>query len=199
MTRRFAPATQRNREPIRDVLRRFVPPGARFLEIASGSGEHAVFLAPELEAAAWQPTDLDPAALASIDAWRAEDGSGVILPAARLDVTERPWPELSPADVVFCANMIHISPWAATEGLVAGAGALLAPGGLLVLYGPYKRDGRHTAPSNEAFDASLRARDPSWGVRDLEAVVAEAEPAGFTLVDVVAMPANNLTVVLRRT
>lgn len=194
--KRHAPATKRNREPIRDVLRRFVSPGAHVLEIASGSGEHAVFLAHELGVASWQPTDLDPDALASIDAWRA--GADLIAAARRLDVTERPWPTLPPTDVVFCANMIHIAPWRATEGLLSGAGSLLGPGGWLILYGPYKREGRHTAPSNEEFDASLRGRDPSWGVRDLEAVVARAEAEGFALVEVAEMPANNLTVVLKR-
>lgn len=190
--RRHAPATERNREPIREVLARFVPKGARVLEIAAGTGQHAAYLAPRLEASAWLPTDGDPTSLASIDAWRTE--SDAILPARVLDVTKAEWPE-GPFDVVYSANMIHIAPWACCEGLVDGAARVLGEGGLLVLYGPFKRGGAHTAPSNEAFDASLRARDPRWGVRDLEEVTARAAQAGLSLREIVEMPANNLTVI----
>lgn len=190
--RRHAPATERNREPIREVLARFVPKGARVLEIAAGTGQHAAYLAPRLEVRAWLPTDGDPTALASIDAWRAE--SDAILPARVLDVTKGDWPE-GPFDVVYSANMIHIAPWACCEALVDGAARVLAEGGSLALYGPFKRGGAHTAPSNEAFDASLRARDPRWGVRDLGEVTARASQAGLSLREIVEMPANNLTVI----
>lgn len=196
--RRFAPATARNREPILEVLRRFVTPEASVLEIASGTGEHAVFLAPRLDVASWQPSDPDLESRRSIDAWRAETKAERVLPAIALDVSG-PWPPLAIApDVIVCANMIHISPWRACLGLLDGAAAVLAPGALLYLYGPYKRGGRHTAPSNEAFDASLRSRDPEWGVRDLEEVTRAAEERGLVLAEVVEMPANNLSVILRR-
>ncbi len=195
--RRFAPATARNREPILAVLERTVPPGARVLEIAAGSGEHACFFAERLPVAEWQPTDPDPESRASIDAWRAHSGAARVAPALELDVTARVWP-VSRADFVLCVNMIHISPWEATLGLLSGSAKLLPTGGVLVLYGPYRRFGAHTASSNADFDASLRARDPRWGVRDLEAVAAEAERAGFALDEVVAMPANNFSVVFRR-
>ncbi len=200
--RRFSASTARNREPILEVLRRYVSPGAHVLEIASGSGEHAVFLAPALDVASWQPTDPDPEARASIDAWREVAGDARVRPAMALDVTCLPWPALeNTPDVVVCINMIHIAPWAACEGLFAGAAGALRdrPSALVYLYGPYRRGGAHTAPSNEAFDASLRARNPAWGVRDLEAVTETAASQGFELVDVVPMPANNFSVLLRRT
>ncbi len=198
--RRSAPATGRNREPILEVLARVVPHGARVLEIASGTGEHAVFLAPRLHVASWQPTDADPASLASIDAWREDDAP--VLPAMELDVHASPWP-VAPgaASVIVCINMIHIAPWSACASLMRGAGETLASGGLLYLYGPYRQGGAHTSPSNEAFDASLRARDPSWGVRDLERVLDEAASHGLAPgaeVGVTRMPANNLSVVLLR-
>ncbi|MBX3218448.1 MAG: DUF938 domain-containing protein [Labilithrix sp.] len=197
--RRFAPATARNRDAILAVLARVVPAGANVLEIASGSGEHAVYLAPRLDVASWQPTDADAEARRSIDAWRAEARADRVLPALALDVTA-PWPRLPAApDAIVCANMIHIAPWSACLGLLEGAATILAPAGILYLYGPYRRGGRHTAPSNEAFDASLRSRDPAWGVRDLESVTAEAAARGLGLVDVVEMPAQNLSVVLRKT
>lgn len=195
--RRFAPATARNREPLLAVLERTVPAGARVLEIAAGSGEHACFFAERLPVAEWQPTDPDPESLASIDAWRAHSGAARVAPALELDVTASAWP-VSHADLVLCVNMIHISPWEATLGLLSGSASLLPTGGVLFLYGPYRRFGAHTAPSNADFDASLRARDPRWGVRDLEAVAAAAERAGFVLDEVVAMPANNFSVVFRR-
>lgn len=196
--RRFAPATARNREPILEVLRAHLKLGANVLEIASGTGEHAIFLAPRLGVASWQPTDPDADARASIDAWRAHEGASVIRPALALDVTAQ-WPTLAPApDVVVCINMIHISPWRATLALFDGAATLLAGGSVLFLYGPYKRGGMHTAPSNEAFDTSLRARDPEWGVRDLDEVTAAAEERGFERTAVVEMPANNLSVLFRR-
>lgn len=198
--RRFAPASARNREPILEVLRRHVQPRADVLEIASGSGEHAVFLAPRLEVTSWQPTDPDASARRSIDAWRAHEGDAAraVRPAIELDVTSDPWPELEVRPtLVLCVNMIHIAPFAACEGLVRGSARALPPGGLLCLYGPYKRDGEHTAPSNAEFDRSLRSRNPEWGVRDLGDVTRVARARGFEPLDVVAMPANNLTVLFR--
>ncbi|MCK6534289.1 MAG: class I SAM-dependent methyltransferase [Polyangiaceae bacterium] len=195
--RRSAPATLRNREPILEVLRRFVPSGARVLEIAAGSGEHACFFAARLPVAEWQPTDPDPDSRASIDAWRTQSGVAALRPALALDVTADPWP-VAHADAVVCINMIHISPWAATQSLMRGAARVLEPRGALFLYGPYRRFGAHTSASNEAFDASLRARDPLWGVRDLEEVTRVAEGAGLMLEELVAMPANNFSVVFRQ-
>ena len=195
--RRFAPATARNREPILAVLRRVLPEGAQVLEIASGTGEHAVFFAEALRVASWQPTDADPEALASIDAWREHHHAARVKPALALDVAVEPWPT-SAADAVVCINMIHISPWSACEALLRGANRLLRPGGMLFLYGPFRRGGEHTAPSNEDFDASLRERDPRWGVRDLEDVERSALDLGLALSEVAAMPANNFSVVFRK-
>lgn len=197
--RRFAPASARNREPILAVLSRFVGEGARVLEIASGSGEHATFLAERLPVASWQPTDPDAPSRASIDAWTKELAASHVRPAIDLDVTKRPWPvPAASIDLVVCINMIHIAPWTAGLALLDGAAEVLAAGGRLCLYGPFQRGGAHTAPSNAAFDESLRSRDPAWGVRALELVEAEANTRGFVLEEVVEMPANNLSVVLRR-
>lgn len=198
--RKFAPATARNREPILTVLDRIVPSGARVLEIASGTGEHAAVFASRLAIASIQPTDADPIACKSIDAWKAEGGAATakMLPAKTFDVMNKPWPEFH-VDVVLCINMIHIAPWQACEALLEGAGHILAPGGILYLYGPYRRDGAHTAPSNQAFDDSLRSRDARWGVRDLEAVARLARSHGFDEPEVVAMPANNFSLVFHRT
>jgi SAM-dependent methyltransferase len=190
-------ATERNRDPILDVLRRVLPREGVVLEIASGSGEHAVHFARHLTALTWAPTDLEDAHLASIDAWRASEGLPNVEAARRLDVHATRWP-LERADAIFCANLIHIAPWSACLALLDGAARILPPGGRLVLYGPYRRGGAHTAPSNEAFDASLRARDARWGVRDLEEVATCAAERGLVLCETIAMPANNLTVVLAR-
>jgi SAM-dependent methyltransferase len=190
------PATARNREPILEVLRRVLPREGVVLEIASGSGEHAVFFARHLPALTWAPTDAEPEHLASIDAWRATEALANVAPARSLDV-HAPWPVVQ-ADAVFCANLIHIAPWSACLALLEGAAHVLPSGGRLVLYGPFRIGGVHTAPSNEAFDASLRARDPRWGVRDLDEVVACAAERGLVLRETVPMPANNLTVVLER-
>lgn len=192
--RKHAPAVARNREPLLEVLRRVLPARGRLLEIAAGSGEHAVFFARALPGLAWQPTDRDPEALPSIAAWAAAEPSPNLLPPAVLDVTARPWP-FRELDVVLCVNMIHASPWAATVGLVGGAAEAMVPGGVLVTYGPYRIAGEHTAPSNAEFDQWLKARDPSWGVRDLEAVQALATAAGFGAAERVPMPANNLVLV----
>jgi SAM-dependent methyltransferase len=195
--RRTAPAAARNAAPILDVLRDALPGRGLVLEIASGSGEHALHVARAFPGLLVQPSDPEPAALRSIEAWRAEAGLFNLLPPLSLDARAAEWP-VAAADAILCINMIHISPWAATEGLMRGAGRLLAPGALLYLYGPYRQADVETAPSNEAFDESLRARDPSWGLRDLEDVVAEAEANGLGLDRIVAMPANNISVVLRR-
>jgi SAM-dependent methyltransferase len=195
--RRIAPATARNRDPILELLRRELPPRGTVLEIASGSGEHVVHFAAALPGLIFRPSDPEPSARASIDSWIAETGVINVLPAIALDAAAPSW-RIAAVDAVLCINMVHIAPWAATLGLVAGAARLLPPGGLLYLYGPYKRGGRHTAPSNEAFDENLRARDPQWGIRDLETVAVVAAEAGFAAPEIVAMPANNLSLILRR-
>lgn len=191
------PATARNREPIAEVLDRVLPKAGTVLELASGSGEHAVFFAARYPSLIWQPTDLAPAHLDSIAAWADEARLPNLRPPLRLDATALPWP-VDTADVVIAINLIHIAPWEACVGLMEGAAAVLPPGGLLILYGPYKVGGVHTAPSNEAFDEGLRSRDPSWGVRDREAVEAEAKRRGLELAEAVQMPANNLTLVFRK-
>ncbi|HSD88810.1 MAG TPA: DUF938 domain-containing protein [Kofleriaceae bacterium] len=195
--KQHAPATLRNREAILAVLARVLPSPGLVLEIASGTGEHATWIAPQLPGIRWQPTDADPQMLASIAAWTAERAATQVLPPIVLDVCRQPWP-IDQAASIFCANMIHIAPWAATEGLMRGAGGVLASGGRLVVYGPFMVGGAHTAPSNAAFDASLRARNPAWGVRDLEAVVALAASHGLHHRETIAMPANNLSVVFER-
>lgn len=195
--RRFAPATQRNREAILEVLKRYVRPCAHVLEIASGSGEHAVFLAPRLDVGTWQPTDPDPESRTSIDAWRAWEKDQRVLPALALDVMHKPWP-VERADVVVCINMVHISPWKATVAMLEGAGNVLPAGGVLYLYGPYRRYGASTSDSNEAFDQNLRARNDQWGVRDMEDVAEEALEHGLVLEETIAMPANNFSLVYRR-
>ncbi len=192
-----APATQRNREPIAEVLREVLPERGTVLEVASGSGEHALHFAREFPHLLWQPTDADPLALRSVDAWRAAEGLPNLLAPVHLDAASEDWP-LARADAILCINMVHISPWAATEGVMRGAGRVLKRGGPLYLYGAYRQRGVPFAPSNEAFDRSLKARNQEWGVRNLEDVVAEAGRRGLTLERVVPMPANNLSVVFRR-
>jgi SAM-dependent methyltransferase len=194
--KRHAPATDRNRGPILDVLRPLLPEGTLVLEVASGTGQHAAFFAGALPGVTWQPTDLDPEGLASIEAWRAEAGLPNLRAPLRLDATAEHWP-VEEAGAVFCANMIHIAPWAACEGLVRGAARVLSRGGVLFLYGPYRIGGALPAPSNVTFDASLRERDPAWGVRELDDVTALAESNGFRREAVVPMPANNHCVVFR--
>lgn len=194
-----APAAARNAEPITAVLKARLTGARRVLEIASGTGEHALAFSRALPHLTWQPSDPDPRSRASIAAWMRHAGADGP-PPLHLDVTEPDWVAQCPGhwDAVVCINMIHIAPWAAAAGLIAGAGTLLQPGGVLVLYGPFKIDGLHTADSNARFDASLRLRDPDWGVRDLADVVDLAQRNGLTLCDSVAMPANNLTVVFER-
>jgi SAM-dependent methyltransferase len=192
------PHVARNSDPILQVLRRVLPPRGLVLEVASGSGEHAAYFAKAMPALTWQPSDPDAAALASIDAHRAAVGAPNLLPPLRLNVTAERWP-LESADAVICNNMIHIAPWAACEGLIVGSARTLPRDGVLYLYGPYKIDGRHTAPSNADFDASLCARNPHWGIRDLGDVVDLAKRHGFALAETVQMPVNNLSVIFRRT
>lgn len=195
--RRLAPATDRNRNPILAVLQRVLPASGTVLEIASGTGQHAQHFAGALPGLTWQPSDPEPGARASIAAWTAHSGLANVLPPLDLDVRREPW-GIDRADAIVCINMIHISPWNAAEALFAGAGRLLGPGGVLYLYGPYRRDGAHTAPSNQAFDAQLRATDPEWGVRDMEAVIALGAAQGMTCEAPVPMPANNFSLVFRR-
>ena len=193
--RRFAPAAARNRGPILDALRPHLPIAGLLLEVASGTGEHCAHLAAALPGLTFQPTDPDPASLASIDAWCASLPN--VRSALPLDAAAPGWP-VAAADAVLCINMIHIAPWAAAVGLMAGAARVLPPDGLLALYGPYRRDGQHTGPGNAAFDASLRDRDPAWGVRALENVAALAGAAGFGVPEIVQMPADNLLLAFRR-
>lgn len=195
--KRSAPATQRNREPILAVLMTVLPESGLVLEVASGTGEHAAYFARSFPQLLWQPSDPDSEALASIRAWRAETGAANLLEPLRLDAAAEAWP-VAAADAILCVNMVHISPWAATAGLMRGAGRRLPPGAPLILYGPYRRAGVPTAPSNEAFDLSLRARDPRWGLRELEAVETEAERNGLRLERLFEMPANNIAAVFRR-
>jgi hypothetical protein len=195
--RLYFPAAARNRQPILDVLKEHLPPRGLALEVASGSGEHVVHFAQACPDLAFQPSDPDPAHRASIDAWTAALGLPNVRPAVDLDATAQKWP-VAQANAVLCSNMIHIAPWAAAVGLVRGAGRIVPPGGVLYLYGPYKRGGRHTAPSNAAFDASLRAQNTTWGVRDLEAVADLAAAEGFAAPIIVEMPANNLSLVLKK-
>jgi SAM-dependent methyltransferase len=192
---RTSPATVRNREPILEVLRPRLSTGARVLEVASGAGEHAMFLASALPGVRWQPSDRDPEALASIAAWRQAVGPANLAAPSRLDAADlATWPA-EPFEAVVCINMVHISPWIASEGLMAGAARVLAPGGRLFLYGPYVEAGVETAPSNLSFDESLKRRDPAWGLRDLADVKALAAANGLEFAERIAMPANNLIVV----
>jgi hypothetical protein len=195
--RRSAPHVARNARPIADLLKTVLPERGLVLEIASGTGEHVVNFARAFPKLLWQPSDPEPAALRSIEAWRAEAGLFNLLPAVALDARAADWP-VRQADAMLCINMVHISPWAATTGLLRGAGKLLPAGAPLYLYGAYRQAGVETAPSNEAFDADLKARDPEWGLRALEDLISEAEERGFRLDGVTPMPANNLSVVFRR-
>ena len=195
--RRHAPATERNREPIAAILRDVLPATGTVLEIASGTGEHAVHFARAFPDLVWRPSDPDLDALASIRGWAEAARLNNVRPPFLLDAASSEWP-IEAADAILCINMIHISPWAATEGLMAGAARLLPPGGPLVLYGPFIQPGVETAPSNLGFDENLRARNPAWGIRRLEDVIALAGRHGLDCEAVHAMPANNLTITLRK-
>lgn len=191
------PATGRNRGPILEVLRRIAPPSGTVLEIGSGSGQHAVFFARHLPALTWLPTDPEPLHRRSIAAWTAAEGLPNVLPPLDLDATRLPWP-VPAVSMVYCANVIHIAPPEVSTALLDGASRVLAPGSPLVLYGPFKLGGSHTAPSNEAFDQDLRRRDPRFGVRDLDALVPLAAQFGLTFEERIPMPAQNQIVVFRK-
>ncbi|MBI1180531.1 MAG: DUF938 domain-containing protein [Alphaproteobacteria bacterium] len=196
-------ATARNREPILAVLRQVLPPGGTVLEIAAGTGQHAAHFAPALAPRVWQPSEPDAALRESIEAWREAEPCPFLRPALALDVMDAPWPVETaqldpPITAVVAINMIHIAPWDACRALMAGASRLLADGGVLFLYGPYKVSGGWRSDNDPAFDESLRRRNPAWGLRDLDDVAAEAASAGFTLARTVDMPAANLSVVFRK-
>lgn len=195
--RQYAPAAARNREPIRAVLERVLPASGLVLEVASGSGEHVVHFATAFPHLTFQPSDPSAAARDSIAAWIAAAGLGNIRAPLALDAGAGAWP-LARTDALICINMVHISPWASTIGLIKGAGSILPKGAPLYLYGPYRRGGAHTADSNAAFDLDLRGRNPDWGLRDMEAVADLARNAGFGPPEVVAMPANNFSLIFRR-
>ncbi len=191
------PAPERNKEPILQVLGRVLPPSGTLLEIASGTGQHAVYFAAQLPGLRYQPTDFEDANLASIEAWRSEAQLPNLLPPLRVDVREEPWP-VAAVDAIYCANMVHIAPWECAIGLLRGAGKHLSRDGVLVLYGPFRVGGAHTAPSNQSFDEDLRRRDARFGVRDLEDVTALAAEHGLELSERVEMPANNQSLIFRR-
>lgn len=195
-----SPATARNREPILTVLQRVLPSEAHVLELASGAGEHAVFFATAMPEIIWQPSDPDADARASIVEWIKAEALRNVRPPVEIDVRSDDWgvEHQAPFDALVAINMIHISPWEATRGLMRGAGRLLRDGGVLFTYGPYKRDGAHTTPSNEAFDESLKARDSQWGVRDVADVESVARENGLQLREIVEMPANNLSLVFEK-
>jgi hypothetical protein len=194
--RRSAPAALRNREPIAEVLKEWLPASGLVLEIASGTGEHAVFFAEQLPHLEWQPSDAHSAALESIRAWRKAAGLVNLCEPIALDAAAPGWP-IDRADALVNINMVHISPWASALGLLDGAARLLPPGGPLILYGPWLKDDIETAPSNLAFDLDLKYRDPEWGLRRVEDFGAEAEQRGLKLIGTRAMPANNLMLLLR--
>lgn len=195
--RRHAPATLRNRDAIAAVLQSVLPESGTVLEIASGSGEHVVHFAQAFADLQWQPSDCEPSALRSIAAWTTESGAANVRPPLSIDVEQDAWP-IERADAVLCINMVHISPWSATLALFRHAAALLPPGAPLYLYGPFVRHDVMTADSNLAFDASLKARNPAWGLRDAADLDAAAAEHGFLRSDLIEMPANNLSLVYRR-
>jgi SAM-dependent methyltransferase len=184
-------AAERNRQPILAVLQRWLPARGTALEIASGTGQHAIHFAAGLPAWAWQPTDADAASLASIAAWREASALANLQPPLRLDVMARPWPITTHFDAIFCANLLHIAPWPVCDALMQGAARHLEHDGQLILYGPFLIDGIATAPGNLAFDTDLRARNPAWGLRRLADLEIVATAAALTLQERVAMPANN--------
>lgn len=193
----FAPAAERNQGPILEVLKRELPQSGLVLEIASGTGQHVARFAKSLPHLSWQPTDPDAGHRRSISRWIAFEQLVNVLEPTALDVRQQPWAIIA-ADAIVCINMVHVAPWAATQALFAGAHEVLTRDGLLFLYGPYRREGRHTAPSNAKFDAALRAHDPEWGLRDVAAMERLSNQAGISLAHVVAMPANNLSLIFRK-
>ena len=197
MAKGFAPAAERNRQPILDVLRRVLPPAGLVLEVASGTGQHTIFFSEHLPALHWQPTDASSEALRSIGEWVDEAARKNLLAPLELDVRSPQWP-VTKADALLCINMIHISPWETTKALFQGASQLLAGGSPLVTYGPYRLHGEHTAPSNAAFDQSLRSRNARWGIRDIDELRELAGRTGLVLEERVSMPANNMILVWTR-
>ena len=195
--RQHAPATLRNREPITRVLRSVLPPAGLVLEVASGTGEHIAHFARQFPGLVWQPSDLSPGALRSVAAWSASEPLANVRPPLLLDAADGDWP-IDRANAVICINMLHISPWQATMGLMAGAGRILSPGAPLYIYGPFRRSGRTLEPSNAAFDQQLRDNDTAWGLRNLAEVTACAADHGFVPDTIIEMPANNLSLVLRK-
>jgi hypothetical protein len=194
--RRSAPAAFRNREPIAQVLEEWLPPSGVVLEIASGTGEHAVYFAERFPTLEWQPSDVHPDALASIEAWRGAAALPNLRPPLVIDASLSDWPVERP-DAMLSINMVHISPWGSALGLIREAARLLPAAGPLILYGPWLKDGVPAAASNLAFDTDLKSRDPQWGLRRVEDFDAEANKAGLELVDTRAMPANNLMLLWR--
>lgn len=209
-SRQYAPATERNQQAILDVLKQVLPTTGTILEIASGTGQHAVFFAPQLQPRKWLPSEVNPILRESILAWQTDCPCNNLFPPLELDVEKSSWsvenPDLKlpfslkefPITAIVNINMIHISPWSACLGLMTGANRILPSGGILYLYGAYKQQGKHTAPSNEAFDTSLRLSNPEWGVRELESVVEIATLENLRLVQVIPMPANNLSVIFEK-
>jgi hypothetical protein len=193
--KRHAPATERNRDVIAETLARVLPAEGLVLEVASGTGEHAVHFAKRFPGLIWQPSDPDPIAIASINAWRADTKLANVRPAMQLDASAD-WP-ISHADAVICINMTHISPWAATLGLLRNAARVMPPSAVLFIYGPYNQHGVPLADSNAAFDMSLRQQNPEWGLRYVDDIVEEADKIGLRLDQVIAMPANNLSLIFR--
>lgn len=200
--RKFSPTAARNRGPIGEVLSPLIPPKTRVLEIASGTGEHALHMCQLRPDITWQPTDPDSGSRASQNSWAAElhrqEAEGNMATSLNVDVTQPDWPESVPSfDLIYCANMIHIAPWAAAEGLACGAQSSLPSGGTLILYGPFM-EGAETAPSNFDFDVSLKSRNPDWGVRDIQDVKHIFELHGFNHTQRTAMPKNNQILVFKR-
>lgn len=193
----FIHAAERNKGPILDILARVLPRQGVVLEVASGTGQHVLHFAKALPGLAWQPSDPDPELRESIALRVKEQQLANVNRPIDLDVTRLPWP-LQTADAVLCINMIHVAPWSATLALLEGTKALLPTQHVLFLYGPYRRFGQHTSKSNEQFDSDLRAQDPEWGLRDLEAVSEAAASSGFVLAEVVEMPANNFSLIFKR-
>lgn len=194
---RQAPAAERNRAPLWTVLAPRLPATGDVLEIASGTGEHAAWFAAERPGLVWQPSDGDPDALDAIAARVTLAALDNPRPPLRLDVHDRPW-RVAPVDAVLCVNLLHVAPWSAAEALLAGAAEVLRAGSGLFVYGPFKKAGKHTAESNARFDEVLRARDPSYGIRDLDDIAALARSSGLRHAETVDMPANNLTLVFER-
>ncbi len=205
--RQYAPATQRNRDAILEVLHQVLPPTGTVLEVSSGSGEHAVYFAPQLQPRYWLPSDPNPVAQASIASWREHQPSAHLLEPIPLNAEDPSWwveqtPNggglAEPIVAIANINMIHIAPWSACLGLLAGAGRILLPGGVLYMYGPYKQKGEHTSDSNAAFDQGLRSQNPAWGIRNLEDVIEAAQAQQLQFQKTVSMPANNLSVIFQR-